>query len=136
MSDLGSKLKRAREERGVSLNEIATVTKISPAALEALERNDYTRLPGGIFSRSFVRAYATAVGLDPDATVNEFLVEVTKSEREAEQRARARRPEISDDDRAFLERQQRAVRVLRLGLLVVVIVALGLVVYQLWRLWS
>ena len=40
----------------MSLAEIATATKISPAALEALERNDYSRLPGGIFSRSFVRA--------------------------------------------------------------------------------
>ena len=62
MSDLGTRLKQAREERGISLNEIATATKISPTTLEALERSDYARLPGGIFSRSFVRAYALRSG--------------------------------------------------------------------------
>jgi len=132
MSDLGSKLKRAREERGVSLAEIATATKISPAALEALERNDYSRLPGGIFSRSFVRAYATAVGLDPEAITNEFLVELTKSEREAERAARARRPEISQDDRAFLERQRKAIRTLQVALLVVAVAAASALVYEAW----
>src|SRR5262245_21821017 len=132
MSDLGSKLKRAREERGVSLAEIATATKISPAALEALERNDYSRLPGGIFSRSFVRAYATAVGLDPEAITNEFLVELTKSEREAQRVARARRPEISQDDRAFLERQRKAIRTLQLALLVIAVAAASALVYEAW----
>lgn len=42
-------------------------------ALEALERNDISRLPGGIFSRAFVRAYATEIGLDPEQTVAEFM---------------------------------------------------------------
>ena len=51
-------MKRAREERGVSLRQIADATKISVSALEALERNDISRLPGGIFSRAFVRSYA------------------------------------------------------------------------------
>lgn len=135
MSELGSKLKRAREERGVSINEIATATKISSAALEALERSDYSRLPGGIFSRSFVRAYALAVGLDPDTTVSEFLVELTKSEQEAELLARARQPEISADDREFLERQRRAVRTLRLALLIIIVVALSALAYSGWRWW-
>ena len=43
-------------------------------ALEALERNEISRLPGGIFSRSFVRSYALEVGLDPEQTVRDFLV--------------------------------------------------------------
>ena len=72
-ADFGLKLKRAREERGVSLREIAEITKISVTALEALERNDISRLPGGIFSRSFVRSYAAEIGLDPDQTVRDFL---------------------------------------------------------------
>src|SRR2546422_6789668 len=71
--DFGTKMKRAREARGVSLRQIATATKISVAALEALERNHISRLPGGIFSRAFVRSYAIEVGLDPDETVREFL---------------------------------------------------------------
>ena len=73
LPDFGSKMKRAREERGVTLRHIADVTKISVSALEALERNDISRLPGGIFSRAFVRSYALEIGLDPEQTVREFL---------------------------------------------------------------
>ena len=73
MSDFGGKLRAARERRGLSLRQIAASTKISIAALEAIERNDLSKLPGGIFSRAFVRSYAIEVGLDPDATVHEFL---------------------------------------------------------------
>ena len=136
MSDLGSKLKQAREECGMSLGEIAAATKISVTTLEALERSDYSRLPGGIFSRSIVRAYAAAVGLDPDATVDEFLVEMTRSEREAERVAHARRPQISKDDREFLERQQRAIRVLRTGLLVLAVAGVGFLGYETWLWWQ
>src|SRR5262249_62316511 len=71
--DFGSKLRAARERKGVSLREIANATKISVRALDALERNDISHLPGGIFSRSFVRAYAVQTGLDPDETVNDFF---------------------------------------------------------------
>ena len=57
-NDFGGRMKRLREERGIALRDIAETTKISVSALEALERNDVSRLPGGIFSRGFVRAYA------------------------------------------------------------------------------
>jgi len=73
MIDFGGTLRQARERRGISLRQIAASTKISVAALEALERNDVSKLPGGIFSRAFVRSYAVEVGLDPDETVREFL---------------------------------------------------------------
>src|SRR2546422_3528980 len=73
--DFGTKMKRAREARGVSLRQIATATKISVSALEALERNNISRLPGGIFSRAFVRSYAIQVGLDPEDTVRDFLTQ-------------------------------------------------------------
>jgi len=72
-ADFGPRMKRARETRGVTLREIATRTKISVSALEALERNDISRLPGGIFGRAFVRAYAEEVGLDPEQTIREFI---------------------------------------------------------------
>lgn len=71
--DLGSRLKRRREERGISLREIADRTKLSVTTLEALERNDVRRLPGGIFSRAAVRAYAGEVGVDPELTVRDFV---------------------------------------------------------------
>jgi cytoskeleton protein RodZ len=66
-------LRAARERRGLSLVEIASTTKISVSALEALERYDPSNLPGGIFTRAFVRSYAVEVGLDPEAAVTEFL---------------------------------------------------------------
>lgn len=71
--DFGGRMKRLREERGVTLRTIADTTKISIQTLEALERNDITRLPGGIFSRAVVRAYAQEVGADPEASVEEFI---------------------------------------------------------------
>ena len=73
--DFGRSLREARERRGVSLRQIANATKIGMSALEALERNDISRLPGGIFSRAFVRSYAIEVGLDPEATLQEFIAQ-------------------------------------------------------------
>src|SRR5881392_3832019 len=73
--DFGRNLREARERRGVSLRQIANATKIGMSALEALERNDISRLPGGIFSRAFVRSYAAEIGLDPEATIQEFIAQ-------------------------------------------------------------
>jgi cytoskeletal protein RodZ len=67
-------LKWAREQSGVSLRHIADTTKISVRMLEALERNDIARLPGGIFSRALVRSYAATIGLDPESTVRDFVM--------------------------------------------------------------
>jgi cytoskeleton protein RodZ len=71
--DFGRKLREARERRGLTLRQISTATKISMSALEALEHNDFARLPAGIFTRAFVRSYALQVGLEPDSTVREFV---------------------------------------------------------------
>src|SRR5262249_62075406 len=70
---VGAKLRDARERRDLSLRQIANATKISIGALEALERNDISRLPGGIFSRAFVRSYAVELGLDPEPRIQEFI---------------------------------------------------------------
>jgi cytoskeleton protein RodZ len=72
-SDFGSRMRHVREQRGISLRQIAQTTKLSVSALEALEHNDISRLPGGIFSRAFVRSYAAEIGADPEETVREFL---------------------------------------------------------------
>src|SRR6185436_16657811 len=71
--DFGGTLRAARERRGLSLRQIANATKISIQTLEALEKNDIARLPGGIFSRAFVRSYALEVGLDPETAIQEFM---------------------------------------------------------------
>jgi cytoskeleton protein RodZ len=73
---VGARLREAREKRGVSLRQIANSTRISVMSIEALERSDLSRLPGGIFTRAFIRAYAQEVGLDPDRTIQDFIAEL------------------------------------------------------------
>jgi transcriptional regulator with XRE-family HTH domain len=75
MSDsdtFGPRLRAERERRGISLDTIASVTKVGVDLWEGLERNDFSRWPSGIFARAFVRDYARAIGLDSDEAVNEF----------------------------------------------------------------
>jgi cytoskeletal protein RodZ len=74
-ADFGGRMRRARESRGVSLRQIADSTKLSMAVLASLERNDVSRLPGGLFSRAFIRSYASEIGMDPEATVRDFLMQ-------------------------------------------------------------
>jgi len=69
---IGEQLRLAREERGVPLREISDQTRISVRYLEAIESNDYKRLPGGIFNRSFVRAYARCIGYDEKAAIEGY----------------------------------------------------------------
>jgi hypothetical protein len=70
--EFGPHLRSARMQRGITLAHIARTTKVSEELWERLERNDLSRWPGGIFARSYVRAYAVQVGLDPEKTVDEF----------------------------------------------------------------
>lgn len=69
----GPRLRRERERRKIALASIAANSKISASLFEDLERGDVSRWPSGIFRKSFIRAYAQAVGLDPDETAREFL---------------------------------------------------------------
>lgn len=69
----GARLRQHREEQAIALITIAEQTKIKFSLLEALERDDVSHWPSGIFRRAFIRAYAHAIGLDPDVVVREFL---------------------------------------------------------------
>jgi helix-turn-helix protein len=69
----GARLRAERERQGIGLGAIALSTKINIALFEALERDDASRWPSGIFRRAFMRAYAREIGLDPESTVREFL---------------------------------------------------------------
>src|SRR5215510_8596355 len=100
--DFGSRMRHIREQRGVSLRQIAQTTKLSVSALEALERNDISRLPGGIFSRAFVRSYASEVGLDPETAVQEFMAQFPEHTPVEAQSAPADAP-----DREAIESDQR-----------------------------
>jgi transcriptional regulator with XRE-family HTH domain len=67
---VGSELRWAREQAGLSVEQIAERTKIQQNRIEALERNNFAGLPGGIYLDGIVRAYASAVAIDPEALVN------------------------------------------------------------------
>jgi transcriptional regulator with XRE-family HTH domain len=69
----GRRLRRERERRQIPLQSIADNSKISVSLFEDLERDDASRWPSGIYRRSFIRAYAEAIGLNADATAREFL---------------------------------------------------------------
>ena len=72
VENFGNKLKTARERRGMTIMEISDLTKISPAFLKCLESNEIDKVPSGIFVRGFIRAYAEAVGLDQEGTIQHF----------------------------------------------------------------
>ncbi|HYE15848.1 MAG TPA: helix-turn-helix transcriptional regulator [Pyrinomonadaceae bacterium] len=76
---LGEELRHARERRGVGLREISEQTRITMRHLEAIEADDYKHLPGGIFNKSFVKAYARYVGFDERRALD--LYERTARER-------------------------------------------------------
>ncbi len=69
MPTLGEELRRRREERGISLNDISESTRIGTRFLKAIETDNFSILPGGIFTRSFIRAYAKQVGMNEDEAV-------------------------------------------------------------------
>src|ERR1700723_147184 len=70
----GEHLKREREMRGVSLEEIALATRIAPRFLAALESEQWEKLPGGVFNRGFIRSIAHYLGLDEDSMVAEYAL--------------------------------------------------------------
>jgi cytoskeleton protein RodZ len=72
MATFGENLRREREMRGVTLEEIAESTKISTRLLRALEQEQFSELPGGVFTRSFIRAYAGYLGLDSELVLAEY----------------------------------------------------------------
>src|SRR5215470_12231320 len=70
MATLGQQLKQYREEKGLSLHEIAESTHIGVRFLQAIENDAYDVLPGGVFNRAFVRKFAKEVGFDEEQAVN------------------------------------------------------------------
>jgi transcriptional regulator with XRE-family HTH domain len=72
-TSFGARLRSQREKKGVSLATISRDTKIKASLLEALEGDDLTYWPRGLFGRAYIRAYAQAIGLDPEPLIPEFL---------------------------------------------------------------
>src|SRR5437667_1381529 len=75
VADIGADLRQARLARKQSIDDIARATKINPSLLRAIENDAFSRVPGGLFTRGFLRAYAREVGLDPEAIVERYRAE-------------------------------------------------------------
>jgi cytoskeleton protein RodZ len=86
VGSFGERLRREREMRGIGLDEIATATKISARNLRALEDEKFSQLPGGIFNKGFVRAYAKFLGIDQDQIVAEYEAASQETEVAREQK--------------------------------------------------
>jgi cytoskeletal protein RodZ len=76
----GEKLRKQREQRGIELDAISNTTKISTRMLRALEEERFDQLPGGVFNKGFVRAYARHVGLDEQEAIADYLAALNGSQ--------------------------------------------------------
>jgi cytoskeletal protein RodZ len=123
----GARLRDARERSGLSLRDIAARTRISLTHLEALERNEVSKLPGGIFARAFVRGYAEQVGLDPERAVEEFLAAFSENS------LTAGRAHVAIEDNQAIESQRRAAETVVKLVLVSVPLAIAVVYFSIGR---
>ncbi|MCD9185239.1 MAG: helix-turn-helix domain-containing protein [Pyrinomonadaceae bacterium] len=97
---LGEKLRQAREERGISIAEVAEQTRISPHYLEFIENDDYRTLPGGIFNKGFVKSYAKYVGIDENEALQDYSKLISSQDSEISEEPKTYRPEVLTDDRS------------------------------------
>jgi len=97
---LGEKLRQAREERGISLNEVADQTRISGHYLEAIENDDYRTLPGGIFNKGFVKSFAKYVDVDEQEALRDYASLISAAEAAGEEPLKPYKPEVLTDDRS------------------------------------
>lgn len=77
----GARLRRARLQRGIEIDQIANVTKVSAAFLRSIEEETYDDLPAPVYVRGFVVAYARAIGLDPAKVVESYMARLEESKR-------------------------------------------------------
>ncbi len=91
MGQFGQDLRQEREARGVALDNISGVTKISGRHLLALEREDFAALPGGVLNKGIVRGYARVCGMDEEAWVDRYLSAYRQS------------GQLKDDDQGWIE---------------------------------
>ena len=95
---IGEKLRLAREARGIALREISEQTRISMRYLEGIETDDYKRLPGGIFNRSFIRAYAKFVGFDEHEALEDYARTLRERGESDEEGTRVQHSLVYTDD--------------------------------------
>lgn len=80
MGEFGDKFRKEREKRGISLEDVSNATKISSRMLLAIENEQFDRLPGGVFNKGFIRAYAQQIGLNEDQAVEDYTACLRQSQ--------------------------------------------------------
>lgn len=137
MGSFGDRLQREREMRGITLEEIAEATKIGTRSLRALEQQDFDKLPGGIFNKGFVRAYARYLGLDEEQAVADYLEAL--NEAQAAGKTTRQEPganDVSPERDIFLpEVEESGPMRLPLGPIAVVVVV-AVLLFSGWRYYS
>ena len=118
----GEHLKRERELRGVTIEEIAAATRISGRFLEALENEQWDRLPGGAFNRGFIRSVARFLGLDEESMVAEYALET---------KGLAQSASTPDPGAQGMPRDWRPVIAAAVGIAVLIVI--GAVALHFWR---
>ena len=122
--NFGERLKRERELREVSPNEVVVATRISLRFLEALENEDWDKLPGGVFNRGFVRAIARYLGLDEEHLLAEY--DLARGDQA---------PESTSPENRIPSAPKWVVAALALGALVVIAALVAAGIYG-WRRYS
>lgn len=124
MVSIGEELKREREYREISLREISDATKINIRMLEAIEKDNFAVLPGGIFNRNFIRAYAEFIGLDPEVIIRKYQVQ-TGTDQEVK---------IPPNLMAAAGKETRAItKTHMMVIFAAVVVTLLVLLYMVWR---
>lgn len=95
---LGEKLRQAREDRGISISEVAEQTRISALYLESIENNDYKPLPGGIFNKGFVKSYAKFVGIDEQEALQDYAALIAEQGEDINDAPKTFRSEVLTDE--------------------------------------
>lgn len=92
LGEFGDKFRKARESKELSLDDVSNVTKISARMLQAIEDEHFDQLPGGVFNKGFIRAYAKHLGLNSDDAVSDYLACLRQAQIDAHEVWQPERP--------------------------------------------
>lgn len=121
LTELGKFLREKREEKGMSLEELQTATKIQKRYLVAIEEGNYDVLPGAFYARAFIKNYCEAVGLHYETIFDEYAHEIPKSAKEPvtefEPRSKRERTGVAEENTLL----KRLVPIFLIGVLIIVV---------------
>lgn len=121
MESIGEFFKQVRETKGLTIDEVASKTRIRPDFVKALEDGNFAKLPDQVFARGFVRSYARSLGLDEDDAIHRFIQSAGAFYEKQEERERLRVRQAEEERRRQANRKAVAVAI---GIAVVTLVFL------------